>query len=318
MASNYFIATNPLENLKPVLLDGPELVEAGKYLAQAQTDAWAQANSPDFSGLTELGELKETLGFLKSVGWDLFKVLKSYIRDRNKLKRKLRRLKADPDELKDAIASLWLQYRYAIMPLVLSTNDLVSLLVKQTTLWEKFSGYVKRTEVVSQTPGGIPLYYLQISWTWEETLTYTGGVGLFPVWHGPPKIDWGVDAYDVITTAWELTTLSFVVDWFIGIGSFLQAYRPSDADIRYQSNTVLARRELIVKDMSFQGTYGYSITELNPPGEIKTQAVGLVRTNRVEKPTLPVFNKEVLSVMHKADALALVWGMYRTVLKKML
>jgi hypothetical protein len=32
MASNYFIATNPLENLKPVLLDGPELVEVNSSL----------------------------------------------------------------------------------------------------------------------------------------------------------------------------------------------------------------------------------------------------------------------------------------------
>ena len=32
--------------------------------------------------------------------------------------------------------------------------------------------------------------------------------------------------FDPLLTAWELVTLSFVVDWFIDIGSWLQTYTP--------------------------------------------------------------------------------------------
>ena len=32
-----------------------------------------------------------------------------------------------------------------------------------------------------------------------------------------------------VATAWELTTLSFVIDWFISVGDFIAAYTPTRA-----------------------------------------------------------------------------------------
>ena len=58
------------------------------------------------------------------------------------------------------------------------------------------------------------------------TTTITGHVTIRGYAVGTFSAGGGRFGFDPLLTAWELVTLSFVVDWFIDIGSWLQTYSP--------------------------------------------------------------------------------------------
>lgn len=106
-------------------------------------------------------------------------------------------------------------------------------------------------------------------------------------------------------TAWELTRLSFVVDWWYDVGSWLEAYRFKPG-VTILGNTVGMKVERTVSAKTT--TYFTGI-----PGAVKSQrgttatfkAKYYERRCNLHLPLTPQFTPEYKSLHHVVDALAL-------------
>jgi hypothetical protein len=129
------------------------------------------------------------------------------------------------DVLRD-FAGYWLEYRYGWLPLLYSTEDAVKAFKMKTESPLRF-GHSSTTVDLSQSASE--------SWTQDSgngsgtgTQTITGsrtyrGYAVAEVITGLQGDRFGADP---ITTAWELIPFSFVVDWFLGVGTWLTAISP--------------------------------------------------------------------------------------------
>lgn len=189
-----------------------ELVDA-PYDRGLITRAVAEANSGTFDLLTELGEMKETIGFV-------FGLLKSIINLVIKTRRAALQIPKQPGksmaQIADELASLWMQFRYAVMPITYTIDDAIDTIATivgeyktfrqgaQTDTPVSFNGWTTSSPV--QT---IDRVYIKYRMDLDVAL---GGLKTNP-----------------FSTAWELTPLSFVVDWVLNVGDLLSAlYTPSE------------------------------------------------------------------------------------------
>lgn len=201
------------------------------------TAAAAELNQEAWDILTELGELPETLGMVYS-GCKAILNIYSDLRRNNPLgliaqATGARLKKRSPEAYArytarrtakeiDAAAQVWMTYRYGIMPLVYSIGDALDFLASKG-----FFRTIRKRE--------------------DDTVTVNVGSSTHTVaiqdrcW-GKMSIDLTKESWtnglsaNPITTAWELTPLSFVVDWAINVGDLLAALvPPSEAkEIKYQ------------------------------------------------------------------------------------
>lgn len=169
------------------------------------TSLRSEANSGSFDLLTEIAEFPETVkwlyGLLREI-ISLFRKTKrqeSFIRKNNALK-----------DVGDKVTSLWMQYRYAVTPLVHTVADGLSLLEHEVVKYQSFrQGFTER-----------------------KTLTLNGVDINFDVTHRCIiKHQYGLEGQGLkdvlksnfLSTAWELVPLSWAVDWALNIGNLLSA-----------------------------------------------------------------------------------------------
>lgn len=141
-------------------MSDPEVVDAvNRVKALAITEAYAKVGEPDVAVLTELIELKETLSFLWSPVRSMVKLTKRFKSHLNKVRamesaysRKLAKWEKLPPRIQakrerpvmpklpvfstgkfkaSDVASAWLAYRYGLMPLIYTFQDVEKLLKKR-------------------------------------------------------------------------------------------------------------------------------------------------------------------------------------------
>lgn len=195
------------------------------------TESTAELNASAYDLLTELGELPETVSMIYDA---LRKIILYYLETKRKvdlIKRTKRQ--NEPISLLDEVASLWMAYRYGIMPIVYSVNDALDYLELKGTIFRTV-----RKGINTQIPldvGDWELPDLNVrERVWAKgrfQAVSKNGLGLNP-----------------LTTAWELIPLSFVIDWALNIGDLLSALSPSvDFDERSFSYSVQCKQTLMGK-----------------------------------------------------------------------
>lgn len=190
------------------------------------TAAIAEAESGTYDLLTEIAELPETLRYLINIlgsAVDAFSAAKRREIEVRKLYRNRKQALKSARELADAVASVWLQYRYAIQPLAYSIEDIQETILSLKAQYGKFKG--KEVALVE-----LP-----------EELTFEGSGSVWKLTANDSaqtmrcfikrKYDpqdvldslWSLLKVNPFSTAWELVPLSFVVDWFVNIGDYITA-----------------------------------------------------------------------------------------------
>lgn len=167
--------------------------------------ALAELEGGVFDLLTELGEAKETITYLYSI---LRRLISIFIGVRSK--EALARKQFTGKDLVEEIASLWMQFRYAISPLVYSFEDAL----KALELADRQYVTVRKRldEPFSHTVDGYTFTGVVENRVWMKSLvtSQTNVLGMNP-----------------LKTMWELTPLSFVVDWVIPVGNWLGSLVPN-------------------------------------------------------------------------------------------
>lgn len=127
------------------------------------------------------------------------------------------------DKVLQAIGRKWMAYRYAVMPLVYSYKDISELLTEKETLFRSYRatrGVSPRDLDLSEKTG------LRIEKNTVGTCTVRTTVKMG--FTAASVSSASRVSFNPFVTAWELTTLSFVADWFLNVGDFIVAHTAVD------------------------------------------------------------------------------------------
>lgn len=173
------------------------LGDTGERMVQA---AASSIYSQGFDGLTFLAEFKS----LRQMFFGLWKRVTKLVGE------------MDVDDLVNA----WLEYRYGWRPLLADIKNFDEALREFDVKRRRYSERAGLTVEDSYTnftgtktsPAAWDLYY-------ESKVEFSASVrGFVTADISPPRF-----RFNPVTTAWELVTLSFVIDWFWSVGSALEA-----------------------------------------------------------------------------------------------
>lgn len=187
------------------------------------TATLAEANNKNLDVLTNLGELPETARWVFGVLKTILSLVKDFrkeaaaIRDRylRAEHRGFRKggLGADGELMTD-LTRLWLQYRYALMPLVYSIEDALGVLLRGEVEYRTTRKKLVREILLESTDWDIPVVEVTDRCFVKHRFQYD------------PATFSSASNYlttNPALTLWERTTLSFVVDWVLNIGDLLAA-----------------------------------------------------------------------------------------------
>lgn len=265
-------------------------IEVSKSLV---TQARAEARSGVLDLTTTLAELPETLKMI-------FEALRLLLTKYLEVKRKvdiLRENKVNQADLVSQVSALWMQYRYGIMPNVYMIQD--GLKYIDASLVEYIT--VRAGEQLE-----VPLP------EWRGWSTSSGVPAIERVFL-KNRID--IDSLtkqtaflktDILSTAWELIPLSFVIDWALNIGDFLSSLSAPTGSVQEA-----AQRSIQVKPVTL------SLTNPDFPGAVFTATVGIYSSELIQPSDhIGLAFDLTLTLKRKLDALALLWGATKSDFKR--
>lgn len=271
------------------------------------TSALAEANSGTYDLLTEVAELPETLKYLIGILRDFASALKA-VRKREVEVKKLFRNKKQTErtayELADALASVWLQFRYAISPLAYSFNDVITTLEEYKRVFAK---YRQREEDYAE-----PVEISGLDILSHDDFVTSHKVFIKRSFSPEDIVDALLSLLKVnpLATAYELIPLSFVVDWFLNIGDYITA----------MTGTIKYSQEAATYSWKTEGNVTYGKSNLILPDGYQPPSVNLsYRTyKRIvidPKAHTGLSYDPFINWKRQLDALALLWGPTKKMMK---
>lgn len=300
----------------------------------SHTKALAKLNDTKFDVLTFIGELRETLWMLKNplaafqnywANPKTVDLIRRLVQIKYRSPRASRRLRAARLSQKvdliagpiDVASGLWLQYRYGIMPLIYDLQGVIEMVMKKfdhdsSVLRAKRAG--KRSVANKVVTGTLGYNNLYVPYKLDEYVTYKATTCVYYQLelmsdHMRNLRDLGLYTEHLPAVLWEVTKLSFVVDWFLNMGDFLQAIEPNPW-VRLLGGCT-SEKTTVVRTVRQNGpatVSGYTkLAKTLMTPEVSFTGRRLVRRTPIALPASPVFNVSTLSVKRAIDALALLW-----------
>lgn len=178
----------------------------------------------DWNLSTFLGELPETLAFfektLKTVVQLFLSVRKGDMRGVRQLRKRSRKTKrpVGHERSQEVIASRWLEWRYAVQPLMYDLDDALKAL-NSSIVRPLYTRAVSGSSLQFNQRGRFGDSYGGVDFSREQQMSLRLGCYY--------RVNPDVQAFkrlgllNPVATLWELFPLSFVVDWLIPIGDYL-------------------------------------------------------------------------------------------------
>lgn len=280
--------------------------------------AYAQMNSSSISAIENIADYKSTskmlLDPLHSVDVHLQKMqkyVKRYGRGRGAIQ---------------ATANAWLQYRYGWKPLISDVKSAIDICassrakMSRRRLVARSGSQLQAEKFFDLGPfkPGCPWSPIKGVTTWKcpVVINYNCRVGSGVIYDLLDRTrvqdlvrSCGLDLRSVPKGMWDITPYSFVADWFVGVGDWLDAITPNPyvavrgnwiSLVWNQNHTVAPTMTVFVKTSK-----GESTTSWTAPSRNSTYSK-YVRTVGHQLPSLPVRKFKPLSRTHLADGVALL------------
>ena len=195
-----------------------------------------------FSGLTFLGELRETLSMIRNPARALRRGLDDYLKHVQKRARRAKR-----NSLGRIVSESWLEHAYGWAPLVSDIKSAGDALNRRldrfassyTRITGKGSDSTASFDSTLNVAGGVWLQY--VTRRLHRTICSVRYVAeIRSVCENPLQADmnlFGVNWTDIVPTAWELIPYSFLLDYFTNIGDVLNAWSVRKGDIAWCNRT---------------------------------------------------------------------------------
>lgn len=189
----------------------------------------------------------------------------------------------------DAIADVWLNFRYNITPTKILIEDMIKY---HFGLKTEYLRSRKREEYDVELP-----FALRAGWKTADTMTQEHRIMIKARLSADAT---KADAYlsaNPLVTAWELVPLSFVVDWFLSVGDFFSSLTP-------------------VPSVQQGATYSWKIDDTYTFIHEESKARVTMRLNHYKRTVINpsdycrVYPNVDLTTYRKLDALALSWKLF--------
>jgi hypothetical protein len=187
-----------------------------RVIAQASTQAHSNVASAEFETLIFLGELRQTLQLLRSPLGKIDDLLK-------KTQKKARRKGVS---LARYLRDQWLSARYGWGPLLRDVDNVVKAvqsLQNRERIRHTARGHADLKDSVSHDKDLAAGSYTCAYQTFLE-IEYSVRAGI--IYEMDHRNTFGLSLSAVPSTAWELIPYSFVLDWFVNVGDYIQAIVP--------------------------------------------------------------------------------------------
>jgi hypothetical protein len=195
-------------------------LDNSKSLDRARLVALSNIDKTPYAFGEDIGELGETIEFLRRPMFSMVHLAKRFRKD------VLKRLSAKKALYHaQAVASVWLEYRFAFQPLVQSSWNLVeSFSKKRDALPPRRSAHGRSTVQGSQSSTSSATSRYGFTQTKTVNVEHKASI-LYEVTN--PVTGWrhtyGLRGKDIPTTLWQLLPLSFMVDRVYDVSSFCRA-----------------------------------------------------------------------------------------------
>lgn len=282
----------------------PTLTVPERLIDSAVTKAFAEVSANKSNALLWAGEFKETIQMFYNIGRRLYKLYKSTEAQRKAYYKGKLSLKEQQ--------SMTLGLLYGLMPLSEAfaqwREGLFNILPKGRQTFRGFNSHSDSKNTSYEETYG---YWHTTKISVKETLEANIRAGVLAD-IDPPEFTISVilEPRAVVSTAWALSRLSFVVDWFIGTGNWLASWSPTVGTkilaswvVIETKHTVEAHHEkFAVVD---PGEKSQTVTG-NGTGKVTIVKKQRVPVNPSERPYLPAINVDLN--MDKIFALILLFG----------
>lgn len=263
----------------------------------------SQAKKKEFSLLSKAKRVR--MQFEEKIRRVEFNSRQDYLQARNERSRKIierkrvRAVKQLRNDLKrtladitSAIASVWLQFRYAIMPNVYAIDGALSAFELKETLFRRWSkAELVEVELPSfgdwKPDASLPIQFRAFIKRCFETFDAFSSIR--------KELQ-----YNFFLTAWELVPFSFVFDWFINTGNTLSGL--------FTDTTGMSYKEGATKSLKVDS----AVTYVHEPSGafVKLHFKGYERTVIIPSLYCRLQWNPDLSIYRKFDAAALAWSVF--------
>lgn len=282
----------------------------------AATSALAGVRKPEHASLVSLGELRETIQYLRNP----LGSLTSYLRNnRKKIKRDLKREQVYRNRLTKslrrgssartaqrvaskgrygkslkqilnsnevrAVSDAYLGGRYGLRPLIGEVQSVMSAIDAQHKMSpprETSRGYASDSEtIIASGPEGAHYWY---DFESEDVTRTQCNVSAGVLYSVDIRDTWGLSFSQVPVALWEMTFLSFMADWFQNMGQYLEAITPK-AGVRTLGSWVVTRTERETErsySYTFNPPYSSCNDAVNPSGTESVYSVNVKRQSGIK------------------------------------
>ena len=232
--------------------------------ALAITQAHANVAKPEFAALVSLGELRETISYLRNPLKGLTTLIrrnrKSLVKDHRREYYAQKRWQKRQSKMSarervlargkryfynkelDALSDSYLAGRYGLRPLISEVQDVMEAIdAFRTKLPERqtargfASGEGSKTLMESYTPMRQIMLGTTVT---NRKAEFRAGV----LYSADIRDTFGTNLSQLPVALWELTFLSFMVDWFVNIGDYIAAISPKPG-VHYHGSWLVTRTE---------------------------------------------------------------------------
>lgn len=146
------------------------------------------------------------------------------------------------------LANRWLAFQYGVKPLISDAADIMDELGRSAKAWRKYtsprSDSVKTTTTASAAAASKSTFEFTIDMTVKYSVLLDTNVSI-----GSSLNRYGFG--NAPGLVWELIPFSFVIDWFLPIGNYLNSCQCFQSNVRY-----FWRTTTVLYDVSYSTTHG--------------------------------------------------------------
>lgn len=288
----------------------------------AIAEAFANIDQSELLLGASLGELPESVKWLTSLLRRFIRLLKAFLKKKALITLAKTIGNLSPGKASKEISDLWLEFRYAVRPLIFEAESALNAFKKHIALGKRFTarGFSQDSSESTSTESYNVGWNGWATLTWSKTHTesYEARAGCLYIIHLTDERDWGVilGLDRPISTVWELTPFSFVIDWFLSIGNVLAMWEQNPSLVvegawctqswKIEDTCSLTSA---VKDSSWVSPYA-DITMTTTPGTAKQVEYLHYRNVDINKPVFPSVdvNLDLAKLLDLAALARTLWG----------